>query len=592
MRKKSNTKIIPSNNSENKCIQRPKNRYQNLKRDSDTSSSELSDAEDIANEPANHLQKRKLRSTAVKHNEIISALDRTNTSHRNAAFILSATLQSVGINDSSCSKDTIARHRRKLRQKESLEIQQSFQPNECLTVHWDGKMLPSLKNKSKVERLSVSVSSPNLVKLLGIPPLTASTGDAQANAVFKLLEKWNLTEKVRSMCFDTTASNTGIHKGACTLLQKKMNKDLFYFACRHHIAELVVGSAFDVLFEKSTGPNIQLFQKFQNSWDSIEKLNYQNSLKDNRIAKLIPSSNRSQIIKFLKSQLNENHPRDDYKEVLELGLLFLGSNNDSNSITIKAPGAVHRARWMAKIIYALKIYLYRNQFELEKSELASLCQFNSFVVKTYIKYWFTCQTATVAPYNDLQLLQELSKYNKTMPDIAKTTVETFLRHLWYLSESLVTFSFFDSRLTVKQKRVMVTRLNETRKPESFTKVTLTDNQITKIRNLKIEDFVSERSTDFFLLNNLPSSFLKEDPSLWHINSEYIQCEEFIKNIKVVNDVAERGVALATTFNKCITRSESDFQNLLQTVEKHRKDFPTASKKNIQSGYKTRQNIKK
>ena len=71
------------------------------------------------------------------------------------------------------------------------------------------------------------------------------------------------------MCFDTTASNTGKDLGACTILEERLGKKLFGFACRRHVHELRPGAAFDSLFEPSSGPNIKLFQRFREIWDTI-----------------------------------------------------------------------------------------------------------------------------------------------------------------------------------------------------------------------------------------------------------------------------------------------------------------------------------
>jgi len=38
------------------------------------------------------------------------------------------------------------------------------------------------------------------------------------------------------------------------------------------------------------------------------------------------------IIKFYKNQLLENHPRDDYRELLELTVIFLGRKLSSDII--------------------------------------------------------------------------------------------------------------------------------------------------------------------------------------------------------------------------------------------------------------------
>jgi hypothetical protein len=122
---------------------------------------------------------------------------------------------------------------------------------------------------------------------------------------------------------------------------------------------------------------------------------------DQTIAAILGSQTEI-LIRFCQNQLQVFQPRDDYKELLQLALIFLG--DDSSHVHISAPGACHRARWMAKIIRSSKIYLFRSQFHLTPAELTGLQQFNAFTVKLYLKAWYTCMSATAAPRNDLQLL--------------------------------------------------------------------------------------------------------------------------------------------------------------------------------------------
>lgn len=81
------------------------------------------------------------------------------------------------------------------------------------------------------------------------------------------------------------------------------------------------------------------------------------------------------------------------------------------NFTIRKPGALHRARLMAILVYSLKIYLFRSQFELTSRELSELQAFDNFVVKVYIKCWYTSSCAKSAPYNDINILKELD-YDK------------------------------------------------------------------------------------------------------------------------------------------------------------------------------------
>jgi len=65
------------------------------------------------------------------------------------------------------------------------------------------------------------------------------------------------------------------------------------------------------------------------------------------------------ILEFLQNNLNNAQPRNDYKELLELALIFLGEKPKTPTF-FHVPGAINRARRMAKAIYFKKMYLFRN----------------------------------------------------------------------------------------------------------------------------------------------------------------------------------------------------------------------------------------
>ena len=90
--------------------------------------------------------------------------------------------------------------------------------------------------------------------------MVGPTEEAEATAVFHLVQEWNLADRIKFMSFDTTATNTGAHAGACVLLEKKMGKDLIHvsLACRHRVMEFIVAKVFDMLMvmSPSSRPNI------------------------------------------------------------------------------------------------------------------------------------------------------------------------------------------------------------------------------------------------------------------------------------------------------------------------------------------------
>jgi len=81
----------------------------------------------------------------------------------------------------------------------------------------------------------------------------------------------------------------------------------------------------------------------------------------------------------------KEYPRDDYREFIHLAALMTGLDV---KVTIRKPGALHRARWMAKAIYSMKIELLFKDNEsvinLTASELQGIQRFNRFVVCIYL----------------------------------------------------------------------------------------------------------------------------------------------------------------------------------------------------------------
>lgn len=52
------------------------------------------------------------------------------------------------------------------------------------------------------------VSEASGEKLLGVAKIPSGTGENSANAVYEMLDRWNLLDKVQGMSFDTTAANS------------------------------------------------------------------------------------------------------------------------------------------------------------------------------------------------------------------------------------------------------------------------------------------------------------------------------------------------------------------------------------------------
>ena len=60
------------------------------------------------------------------------------------------------------------------------------------------------------------------------------------------------------------------------------------------------------------------------------------------------------MITFAQDQLGIYQTRDDYRELVELIIIFLGGT-PTKEMSFKSPAGLYHAKWMAKIIFFLKI---------------------------------------------------------------------------------------------------------------------------------------------------------------------------------------------------------------------------------------------
>lgn len=246
-----------------------------------------------------------------------------------------------------------------------------------------------------------------------------------------------------------------------------------------------------------------------------------------------------------------------------------------------APGAIHQARWMAKALYAMKVWMFRDQFRLTAREEKSLRDVSLFAALVYTKAWTSCQSAIAAPSNDLCLLKCLVKYKLINEGISTAASKAFSRHLWYISEELIALAFFDSNISNATKKKMVDSLQHPGPNEPPKRIQV---ELKSIECKQLEEFVSVNTMNFFEILELPTKFLTQvEPDQWDSDEGFQKAKQCAESLRVVNDVAERGVKLIQDFNLSITRNEEQKQYLLQVVSQHRALFPEAKKSLLLSG---------
>ena len=337
----------------------------------------------------------KIRKTVLTP-EVAAALDRTKVSDRNAMYTIASTAKALGhdVNNLVLSSSTIRRRRRAVRCLAARDLQENFHLTVPLIIHWDGKLIIEMRHDSveRIDRIPTVVSGCDVERLL--------------------LQKWHLCDSILSMYFDTTASNTGRDKGACVLLGRLLGRGLYYLACRHHIAEVVVGDVAKTCFGPTSGPDQLLFKRFQDRWVFINRAAFEDYSSDGIMRKQLQSGSGQVLLQSAIASLQvleaKEFFRDDYKEFMQISLTFLGCSVPTNGF--RKPGAFHHARWMAKMVYAIKIWLFRSQFHLTRAEIDGSRRFCLFATVVYARYWFEASVASEAALADRPSTGPSSRY--------------------------------------------------------------------------------------------------------------------------------------------------------------------------------------
>lgn len=143
--------------------------------------------------------------------ELALALDAAKVSNYQAAVILAAAAKAMGIDVASTNinESSIRRKRAQWRSVAVTEIRNNFQPDDVLTVHWDGKIVGTLSGNDHVDRIAILVTGVQSSQLLGAPAMITSTGKAISETVIEHINEWDISSNVRALSFDTTAVNSG-----------------------------------------------------------------------------------------------------------------------------------------------------------------------------------------------------------------------------------------------------------------------------------------------------------------------------------------------------------------------------------------------
>jgi len=77
-----------------------------------------------------------------------------------------------------------------------------------------------------------------------------------------------------------------------------------------------------------------------------------------------------------------------------------------------------------------------------------------------------------------------------------------------------------------------------------------------IYNKRLSNLVTRNTRKFFEIVSIPDAFLEVDPETWKTNPDFLQAENVVWKLRVVNDITERGVALMPEYNMLLTEGNN------------------------------------
>lgn len=481
------------------------------------------------------------KKISLCHDDLVG-LSKCGGSYRVMEKVLSIGIKAAGKtpNDYAISRATLCNQLTQFRSNDVAQVfTETISDDSKVVIHFDEKEFTKINQKhiGKDSRLVVLGHTQTDDIALGLPILQSKTAESINNEIVGLCENFGLLHRVVALACDTTAVNTGELSGVRVRFEEELEKDVLSLTCRHHILEVLLSAVFRSIFGEVEAPTVTIFDQLKADWNRIKENGFQYNLCSQAVLQsfhLRPffDDAKQVIIGHSKSK----SIRDDYAELNDLCLKFMGIKTTKSFMV---PSSISKARWMAKAIYAIKMYLFRNELDIDDELRRDLREFSLFVVLIYCKYWNRCTIAVDAATNDLNLIKELQSYADYNEDVSLAALNAFNNHLWYLG--------IVEKIPYRGENSI--RLKE------------------QIDGLELHNLVTERSGLLFSLLNIDTNFFEKDANRWNRDPEYRRAKKLVADlIIVVNDRAERAIGRAVTIiRNQKARSEARFQNLFKSL---------------------------
>jgi hypothetical protein len=160
----------------------------------------------------------------------------------------------------------------------------------------------------------------------------------------------------------------------------------------------------------------------------------------------------------------------------------------------KKVGTIHHARWMAAIIYVLKMMFAGLQFDLSVSQRQGILDLSFFFVYLYPFYWFSVPVPADSPFLTLSLWKDLKRWEVRDKELSKECLKKVNLHTMYLSGCHVILAFWSDKVSDEVKmRMAAVLLDCPRIPTPIGK----PDRPQMDEDKELHDFVDSQSWLFF-----------------------------------------------------------------------------------------------
>ena len=277
--------------------------------------------------------------------------------------------------------------------------------------------------------------------------------------------------------------------------------------------------------------------------------------------------------------------RGDHRELLELIVVYLGGvvlrprkNKEPQPIVpyiLSRPIATNQTRFMGIGNHELKIALLLNDFEQDEEGREQSLALAEIMMLLHAPYFLKARLATAAPrldrdyYKDLLQYRDLHAPGSLRYRMTEKMIESHLRHTWYITEELAVFSLWDEDLPPRDRKAVANALLHCEPPPEWSigKPHLPTGPELGA-NPRLQDRVGPRSHLLFHLLRVGTNWLSRPVRAWSTDPEYMRMQAWLRNLKVVNDCAERCIKDITEYaNVCKDSVHRD--NIILVVQDHR-----------------------